>query len=177
MAWPYPRGLVLRNEPHRAREVAGGLGVARLVTGPHHDADLPDIRREGLLDQDAENGFLHSVVDESLQRKRPLIRSRRCDDRLPHPQHKCPSSVFSHLAATSVRERVHQLRRSAQKVSIIADAESKQHLGAHKRSSRSALALAAQAQYNYADSQSRNRDSWFRSEFWFREATRNEGRL
>jgi len=75
--------LLLGDESHGASEVARGLGVASLVAGPDHDADLADIRAEGLIDEDAQNGFFRSVVDESLERKSPLIRSCRCDDRLP----------------------------------------------------------------------------------------------
>jgi hypothetical protein len=54
---------LLRNKPHRTREVAGGLGVPRLIAWPHNDTNLADICGEGLLDEDAENGFLNSVVD------------------------------------------------------------------------------------------------------------------
>ena len=80
-----PRRVLLGDESHRAGEVAGGLRVAGLVAGPHHHADFANIRGEGLFDQDAQNGFFRSVVDESLERKRPLIPSRCCDDRLPDP--------------------------------------------------------------------------------------------
>ncbi len=80
-----PRRVLLRDESHRAGEVAGGLRVAGLVAGPHHDADFANIRGEGLFNQDVQNGFFHSVLDESLERKRPLIPSRCCDDRLSDP--------------------------------------------------------------------------------------------
>ena len=77
--------LLLGNESHRAGEIAGSLRVAGLVAGPDHDADLANIRGEGLFDQDVQNGFFRSVLDESLERKRPLIPSRCCDDRLSDP--------------------------------------------------------------------------------------------
>ena len=80
-----PRRVLLGNESHRAAEIAGGLRVAGLVAGPNHDADFANIRGEGLFDQDAQNGFFRSVMDESLERKRPLIPSRCCDDRLSYP--------------------------------------------------------------------------------------------
>jgi hypothetical protein len=74
--------LLLGNESHGASEVADGLGEASLVAGPDHDADLANICGEGLFDEDAQNGLFRSVVDKSLERKRPLIPSRCCDDRL-----------------------------------------------------------------------------------------------
>jgi hypothetical protein len=74
--------LLLGDESHGAGEVASGLGVASLVAGPDHNADLANICGEGLFDEDAQNGFFRSVVDESLERERPLIFSRCCDDRL-----------------------------------------------------------------------------------------------
>jgi hypothetical protein len=73
--------LLLGDESHGASEVADGLGVASLVAGPDHDADRANIRGEGLFDKDAQNGFFRSVVDESLERERPLIFSCCCDDR------------------------------------------------------------------------------------------------
>jgi hypothetical protein len=54
---------LLWNEPHRAREVAGGLRVSGLIAWPYDDTNLPNLRRECLLDEDAQNGFLDSVVD------------------------------------------------------------------------------------------------------------------
>jgi hypothetical protein len=80
-----PRRVLLGDELDVAAEVAGGLCVTRLVAGPDHHADFANIRAEGLLDQDAQNGFFRSVVDESLKRKRSLVPSRCCDDRLSNP--------------------------------------------------------------------------------------------
>jgi hypothetical protein len=60
------RWLLLGHESHRAGQIAGGLRVPCLVAGPDHDADLANIRAEGLFDQDAQNGFFPSVVDEGL---------------------------------------------------------------------------------------------------------------
>jgi hypothetical protein len=42
----------LRDEAYSAGVIAGGLCVACLVTGPDNDTNLPNIRSEGLLDQD-----------------------------------------------------------------------------------------------------------------------------
>ena len=80
-----PRRVLLGDESHRPGKVAGGLRVTSLVPGPHHHADFANVRGEGLLDQDVQNGFLHAVLDEGLQRKRPLISSRRCDNRSSNP--------------------------------------------------------------------------------------------
>jgi hypothetical protein len=77
--------LLLGDESHCAGEVADGLGIASLVAGPNHDADLANISGESLFDKDAQNGFFRAIVDESLERKRPLIPSRCCDDRLSDP--------------------------------------------------------------------------------------------
>ena len=55
--------MLLGNEPHRAGEASGGLRISRLIAGPHHDANFPNVRGERLLDQDAENGFFDSVMD------------------------------------------------------------------------------------------------------------------
>jgi hypothetical protein len=74
--------LLLGDESHGTSEVTGGLGVASLVTRPDHNADLANFRGEGLFDEDAQNGFFRSVMDESLERERPLIFSCCCDDRL-----------------------------------------------------------------------------------------------
>jgi hypothetical protein len=76
---------LLGDESHRAGEVPGGLRVTGLVAGPDHNADFANIRGEGLFDQDVQNGFFRSVLDESLEGKRPLIPSRCCDDRLSNP--------------------------------------------------------------------------------------------
>jgi hypothetical protein len=57
-----PRAL-LRNETHRASQVTGGLRVPGLIPWPHHDTNFSNIRGEGLLDEDAENGLFNSIVD------------------------------------------------------------------------------------------------------------------
>jgi hypothetical protein len=80
-----PRRVLLGDESHRAGKVSRGLGVTGLVAGPDHDANLANIPREGLFNQNAQNGFFRTVVDEGLERKRPLIPSRCCDDRLSDP--------------------------------------------------------------------------------------------
>ena len=55
--------------------------VARLVAGPDDHADLLDVGRERLLDQDAEDGlFLPVAVDQGLQRQRALALSGGGDD-------------------------------------------------------------------------------------------------
>jgi hypothetical protein len=89
----------LWNKPHGASQASGSLCVSSLITGPHHDTNLPDVCGEGLLDEDTEHGFLNPVVDQSLQWKGTLIRSRRSDDRFPDPQFGCSSSVASQQAA------------------------------------------------------------------------------
>jgi hypothetical protein len=61
-----PRWLLLGHESHRSAQIASGLRVAVFVAGPDHDADLANIRAEGLFDQDAQNGFFRSVLDEGL---------------------------------------------------------------------------------------------------------------
>jgi hypothetical protein len=86
-----PRRVLLGDESHRPGQTAGGLGITRFVAGPHHDADFADIGGKSLLNQDAKDGFFRTVVDESLEWKRPLISPRRCDNRLPNP-HVCRSS-------------------------------------------------------------------------------------
>jgi len=60
---PVSSRLLLRDETHGARVPAGGLGVACLITWPDNNTDLPNIRSEGLFDQDAKNGFLSAVVN------------------------------------------------------------------------------------------------------------------
>ena len=58
--------LGLGNEAHRGRVAARGVGVAGLVAGPDDHADLFDVGREGLLDQDAEDGlFLPVAIDQA----------------------------------------------------------------------------------------------------------------
>src|ERR1035438_8710413 len=60
---------------------APGGGVARLVAGPDHHADLLDIGSEGLLDQDAEHGLLLPVaIDQGLQGQRALALAGGGDD-------------------------------------------------------------------------------------------------
>jgi hypothetical protein len=58
-----PGRAFLRNKTYRVRKVAGSLRVSGLITWPHDDADLSNIRRKGLFDEDTENGFLNPVVD------------------------------------------------------------------------------------------------------------------
>ena len=48
-----PRRVLLGHESHRAGQISGGLRITGLVAGPDHDADLANIRGEGLFDQDA----------------------------------------------------------------------------------------------------------------------------
>jgi hypothetical protein len=79
------RRVLLGNESHRSRQTAGRLRVTSLIARPDHHADFTDVGGECLFNQDAENGFLRTVVDESLQRQRPLIPTCRCDNRLPNP--------------------------------------------------------------------------------------------
>jgi hypothetical protein len=58
-----PSRALLRNEPHGACQASGGLCVSSLIAGPHHDTNFPNVRGEGLLDEDAENGLFNSIVD------------------------------------------------------------------------------------------------------------------
>ena len=59
--------LGLRDKAHAGRVAAGGVGVAGLVAGPNHHADLLDVGGEGLLDEDAEDGLFFSVaIDQGL---------------------------------------------------------------------------------------------------------------
>jgi hypothetical protein len=79
------RRVLLGNESHRSGQTAGRLRVTGLIAGPDYHADFTDVGGECLFNQYAENGFFRAVVDESLQRQRPLIPTCRCDDRLPNP--------------------------------------------------------------------------------------------
>jgi hypothetical protein len=54
---------ILWDKPYRACQASGGLCVPSLIAGPHHDTNLPNVRAEGLLDENAKDGFLGSIVD------------------------------------------------------------------------------------------------------------------
>ncbi len=71
----------LGDEAHTVGVAAGGVCVARLLTGEDDDADLLDVGGERLLDEDAEDGLLLAVtIDQGLKRQRALALAGRGDD-------------------------------------------------------------------------------------------------
>jgi hypothetical protein len=68
--------LFLRDEANVGTMGADRLSVSLFVARKHHDADLFNPVRQGLLDENAEDGFLLALaVDEGLQRERSLVRT------------------------------------------------------------------------------------------------------
>ena len=100
------RRLLLGNESRCPGQMPRRLRVTGFVTGKDHDADFADIRREGLFNQDAQNGFFRSVVDESLQRKCPLIASRCGNHSLSDPHVDAPLQGFASGRKASYRTRL-----------------------------------------------------------------------
>jgi hypothetical protein len=94
MAFPYPSGCACGTNRTHPAAFTGRLRVPRLIARPDHHADLLHLRRQGLLDQNPKDGFLLPVpVDESLQRKRPLILAGSRDHRFLDSHCDAPLTV------------------------------------------------------------------------------------